>query len=447
MFLSRNKAVGLHQRGELMKTHNVLPFKLESTEEKITSHSGLVLFGEFLHALDLPHLLDNHLPKPGSINGYMPSEFIVPLLLSIHGGGSTLEDLRVIRMDQGLRDLLRIAEFPSPDAFGDWILRCGKNRKAQRALRKVTQLITRRQLNREMTKEYTLDIDASQIVAEKQTAHITYKGELGYMPIVGHLAENGLVIGHEFREGNVSPNTRNLEFVQQCFANLSKHKKIVAFRADAASYQAALFNYLEKRDVLYAVGGHVDISVKTRIPELPESAWRPYQNGHITEIVHCMGESKKAFRLIIIRRPHQQNLPGQEETEITNDRYRVIASNRLESAEKIVAWYNKRGDASENRIKDLKNGFQMEHMPCGTFEANSFYFGVGVLAYNLHILFRSAVLPKEWKSFQIQTIRWRFYQIGGKIISHARTQVLKVAESAFKLFEEVRLRCRELVGV
>ncbi len=40
---------------------------------------------------------------------------------------------------------------------------------------------------------YTLDIDATGIAAEKESAKMTYKGYTGYMPIVGHLAENGLI--------------------------------------------------------------------------------------------------------------------------------------------------------------------------------------------------------------------------------------------------------------
>ena len=30
---------------------------------------------------------------------------------------------------------------------------------------------------------------------------MTYKGYTGYMPVVGHLAENGLIVGDEFRRG------------------------------------------------------------------------------------------------------------------------------------------------------------------------------------------------------------------------------------------------------
>jgi hypothetical protein len=41
----------------------------------------------------------------------------------------------------------------------------------------------------------------------------------------------------------------------------------------------------------------------------------------------------------------------------------VIATTRTESAEDVVAWYNQRGECSENRIKELKIGFGMERMP------------------------------------------------------------------------------------
>jgi hypothetical protein len=44
-------------------------------------------------------------------------------------------------------------------------------------------------------------------------------------------------------------------------------------------------------------------------------------------------------------------------------RYHAIASN--------LERYRKRGDASENRIKDLKMGFGGEYMPCGTSSPRS----------------------------------------------------------------------------
>jgi hypothetical protein len=42
---------------------------------------------------------------------------------------------------------------------------------------------------------------------------MTYKEYTGYMPMVGHLAEDGLIVGDEFRQGNQSPGARNLKFI------------------------------------------------------------------------------------------------------------------------------------------------------------------------------------------------------------------------------------------
>jgi len=71
-------------------------------------------------------------------------------------------------------------------------------------------------------RDYTLDLDATAILAEKKEAEMTYKGFRGYIPIVGHLAENGLVIYAEFRQGNVAPSAKNLEFIKHCERQMPK---------------------------------------------------------------------------------------------------------------------------------------------------------------------------------------------------------------------------------
>ena len=91
-------------------------------------------------------------------------------------------------------------------------------------------------------KHYTLDIDAKGIVAEKQSAKVTYKGFKGYMPREGHIAENGLVLGDEFREGNGAPAARNLAFINHCERQMPKGKRITALRSDSTAYQAEIIN-------------------------------------------------------------------------------------------------------------------------------------------------------------------------------------------------------------
>ena len=163
------------------------------------------------------------------------------------GGGRTLEDLRALRGDDGLRSLLHLNEMPSSDATGDWLRRMGAKESGGLAgLQQVNRCVFRRLLRNDERLGYTLDIDATQIVAEKREARYTYKGEKGYMPLLGHIAETGLVVGFEFREGNAAPAAGNLEFLQACEGAMPKGKKISALRADSAAYQAAIFNYCEE---------------------------------------------------------------------------------------------------------------------------------------------------------------------------------------------------------
>lgn len=98
----------------------VLPFKLEITRDTITSHAGLALLGEFCVGLDFLRAIDRCMPVPGSGAGYKASEYVFPLVLMLNGGGRSLEDIRVIRADTGLREVLSLDRVPSPDADGGW---------------------------------------------------------------------------------------------------------------------------------------------------------------------------------------------------------------------------------------------------------------------------------------------------------------------------------------
>ena len=227
----------------------ILPFILERTYETITPRAGLVLFGEFLYGLRLNQRTDEYLPLPKSGRGYKPKDFVLPLVLMLNGGGRAIEDIREIKVDEGLRELLCIEKIPSSDAFYSWLRRMGEG-EGLKGLEQLNRFYLHKQLKKEKEiRDYTLDLDATAILAEKKEAEMTYKGFRGYMPMVGHLAENGLVVYDEFRQGNVAPAARNLEFIKQCERQMPKGKRIGYLRADAASYQAEIFNYCEQKGI------------------------------------------------------------------------------------------------------------------------------------------------------------------------------------------------------
>lgn len=411
----------------------VLPFKLEATEELLTANAGLALFGEFVRGLGLSRWVAQEMPKPGSGRGYEADAYVTSLVLMLTGGGRSLEDLRTLKGDTALATVLKHKALPSTDAVGDWLRRTG-GEAGLAGLGRINQRIAATRIRQSGITAHTLDGDASQIVAEKEAAQFTYKGEQGYMPMIGHLAEAGVVIHDEFREGNIAPATDNLGFIQACEARLPCGHRIAHVRLDSAGYQASIFNHCEESGKTFAIGARLDAPTQKAIAEIPESAWKHYADCAVAETLHSMNGTKKAFRLIVVKHKHQVELFDDK------PRYHVIASNRVEPSADTLIWYRQRGEVSENGIKELKIGFGMERMPCGQFAANAAFFRIGVIAHNLFVLFKHSALDANWLRHKVVTVRWRLFHLPGKVVRHAGAWVLKVATETVDLFRSIRAR-------
>jgi len=435
-----------------MIQQTIFPFKIETTKERLTAHGGLSLMAEFNHGIGLRELTDRYLPGPGSNRGFDPSEMVDSVVLMLQGGGRSLEDLRELKSEGGLMELMGREEIPEPDTVGDWLRRMGDPKSGQLGLEgldRVRDKINERVLKKDGIREYTLDADATEIMGEKTDALFTYNGNKGYMPMLGFLYETPLCLYDEFREGNVAPATGQKEFYGECKRRMPVGKRIRSYRADSASYQAGLFNQLEEDGVRYGITADQDKAVKSAIVLIPGGDWKEPVRGcgyEIAETVHCMNETKKAFRLVVKRWEVRQGelFEGKDGQYF----YHAVAANWLEGEKdtwEVLKWHNQRGQA-ENFNKELKIGFGMERMPCGQSYANAVFFRIGVLAYNLFIGFKRLSCPESWMKQTMATFRWKMVQVAGRIVKHAGETVLKLMIDLQKLelFREIRKRSFEL---
>lgn len=434
-----------------MIQQTVFPFKIATTKERLTAHGGLALMAEFNHGIGLRELTDRYLPSPGSNRGYDPSEIVDAVVLMLQGGGRSLEDLRELKNEEGLMKLIGCEEIAEPDTVGDWLRRMGDPDSGEPGLEGLDRVrceINERILRRDGTKEYTLDADAMEIIGEKADALFTYNGNKGYMPVAGFLYETPVCLYDEFREGNVAPAFGQEEFYLQCKQRMPRDKRIGSYRADSASYQADLFNQLEKDGVKYGVTADQDKAVKEAISLIGEKEWKEPVRGcgyELAETVHCMNQTKKAFRLVVKRKMRRQGELFEKEGAYF---YHAVASNWLEEekdTEEVLKWHNQRGQA-ENFNKELKIGVGMERMPCGQTHANAVFFRIGVIAYNLFIGFKRLACPESWAKHTLATFRWKMIQVAGRIVKHAGETVLKLMVDLEKLelFKEIREKSFEL---
>jgi hypothetical protein len=418
----------------------ILRFKVVATNEPLVARGGLILPYEFARAIKLPRVIDEELPLPGSGRGYRPSKFVIPLILMFHGGGEKLEDLREVKGEVSLRELTEMDEFPASCTVGDWLRRMGENGKGLQGLARVNKHLVTQVLIRDGRKEYTLDNDATIIKSEKEEAKWTYKKEKGYQPLLGFLSELGFVLADEFRDGNVPAGARALEFLKYCESMMPKGKRIRYYRSDSAAYQAEVINHCFDNDMLFTITADQDGAVKEAIKCIKE--WKPYAGDReIGETIHTMNNTREAFRLIVQRWPKVQA----ELFDPDPYSYHAIATNREEPAEEIVYFHNQRGQV-ENFIKEIKDGFGMEWMPCGESYADAVFFRIGIIAYNLFIAMKMLALPPWYRNFTIKTVRWRLYQVAGAVVRHAGQVLLKLRAPLEKieLFYKSRVRCYEL---
>ena len=149
----------------------ILPIKLERSEERLTSLGGLVVLEEMAQALKVWQRVDAHLKGPGSGAGYRPSEFVQPLVWMLHAGGRRLEDLRELRAEQEVLKELGLRVVPDAGTVGDWLRRQGAGGVA--GLGRVNRELIQGALEEE-GEELILDVDATEIEADKQEAQWTY---------------------------------------------------------------------------------------------------------------------------------------------------------------------------------------------------------------------------------------------------------------------------------
>ena len=416
-----------------------LDFQLAPTRDTITGRAGLALFQEAALVLGVRRSIKENLPPPGSGNGFKPQEYVLPLALMLCGGGRTLEDIREIETDEGLRQLCGFARLPGADAIGQWLRRS----KHLKGLKRVNQFLARQLIVRSERNDFTLDVDATMIETKKRCAEMSYLGCRAFEALLSFIAELDLCVACDYRQGSVSPGAgikRQLLAVNRLLKSCGKHLR--QLRSDSAGYTSDVINTCNELGVIFTITADQDAAVVKLIRNAQkQDGWmrlfrpdgKPTDRWYKTAI-HCMEKTEKSFTLIILRWPN----PRQDMFYPEPYRYHVIATNDDNPKVAEVIWFhNGRGDA-ENYNKELKGGFGMDYAPCRSLAADAVYFEIGVLAYNLTIAVKRLLLGGDWVRHTIASLRWRLLETAGKVVRHGRKLILRIPVNHFGLFRDVR---------
>ena len=122
-----------------------------------------------------------------------------------------------------------------------------------------------------------------------------------------------------------------------------------------------------------------------------------------------------------------------------------IVTNMSRPAERVVAFYNKRGTC-EQWIKEGKGAIKWTRLSCRSFAANAVRLQLHALAYNLGNFLRTLATPEPIKDWSLTSLKEKLIKIGAKVVNHGRYVAFQMAEVAIprNLFADILRLIAEL---
>jgi hypothetical protein len=243
-----------------------------------------------------------------------------------------------------------------------------------------------------------------------------FYGQFMYNELFFHDGQTGQIIVPVLRPGNSHSNRWYVAILKRVVQKIRQRypKMTITIRADSGFSCPAFYQLADRQELYYVVGMAPDAVLKRRVARVADAVERrhvsqaekyqhfigfQYQAGSWHRPQQCYSKIESTGKGLNVRHI-VSNLPGKTARQIYFD------------------VYVQRGEASENRIKEVKNMCQADRLSCHRYWANFLRLLISCLAYELFLLLKQAIRKtstKEAHSWQINTIRVRLLKVGATI--------------------------------
>ena len=405
--------------------------RLEFHGARITSDAGLLVFRELDEALGLTKKASNYLRD--SRGGRNVQHELVPLLrqsvYSRLAGYEDTNDAEKLARDPAMQAVVgrralekQAASTNTVNRFETEVLVSEENLRGLRQLNAgwVDQAIVHTRHQR-----IILDIDSSDSPLYGEQEGAAYNGHFGcvcYHPLFC-FNQFGDCEGAMLRPGNVHSAERWREVLEPIVERYQKREGRLLFRADAAFAKPEVYEYLEPRDIGYAIRLSANEVLQEHIKHLLK---RPVGRPPQKPIVWYHD-----FRYQAGSWDHPRRVVAKVEWHLGElfPRLGFIVTNLSAKPKGVVRFYNGRGTA-EQWIKEGKYALNWTRLSCHRFVANQVRLQLFILAYNLGNFMRRLGLPRAIRDWSLRSLQVKLIKMGGRMVHHARRIIFQLAEVA-----------------
>lgn len=406
------------------------------TDLLLTSHAGLPAFSHLLKAARLAALFGPSLKT-------IPDSAIYTTQIALLALGKTdFEAVSAYREDRAFARLLGLKRLPSAEILRQRLDGAAADTAARLQEASLRLLETHGKPLANRLGFVPLDIDTTPMDnsgTHREGIGYTYKGFVGYHPLLAYLGEQGYVLAQELRPGSQHPQKDFIPFLKSALtaARRLTSERLLA-RMDAAN------DAEETRHAL--LDEAVDFILRWNPRGLDaEHAW------------HSLGGDKVHFAsgpgyFTALRDERHTSSDGRSVRRIeaitcrTADRGQLLLAPEYEieglwtsldlPAEQVFDLYHEHG-TSEQFHSEIKSDIGLERFPSGKFETNRVVLACAQIAFNVLRLLgermkhNRPLLPKRLRDlnqvrFRLRTVMQTLLYHAGILVQHARRTVLKL---------------------
>ena len=294
--------------------------------------------------------------------------------------------------------------------------------------------------------EVVIDIDATDdpTYGNQQLSMFNgYYGQFMYNELFFHDGQTGQIILPVLRPGNSHSNKWYVSILKRIIIKIrKKHPDIkIIIRADSGFSNAPFYKLADDYKLLYAIGLSTNEILKRKVKRA-ENAVRFLYLQYGKKHQHFISFKYKAKSW-----HKEQQCYSKIESTGKGMNVRHLISNLPEQEARTIyfGFYVKRGEASENRIKEVKNMCFSDRLSNHNFWANFTRLLISSIAYEMFLILKGMIKETKFTKahkWQIDNIRLYLLKVGGTIKKTVKRIYFQFSKAFVhkKLFEQLVFR-------
>jgi hypothetical protein len=406
-------------------------FHYDFSAEPLTSDGGLLIVAKQMRRLGLVSFFDQYIPdrRDHRYVAYTGEQLLGLRLMLLCCGYEDCNDVEHLKNDPALRALCG-GELPCQPTLSRWENALTLGDVAHLAERMIDYYVANLDPQREAI---IIDVDCTDDPTHGSQQGSLFHGyywqwmynELFYLD-----GETGQVILPVLRPGNVHSSRWNDRFLRRIVAKIRARFPDMAIhlRADAGFSSPAFYEAVDEMDIGFCVG----ISSNERLKRLIANQVDEVQEEYVkNDLRHQRFVGPFEYQADSWHDP--QDVYAKIESTGKGLNVRFYVSNYVdEKPEELYRdFYVQRGEAAENRIKEIKNFCFSDRLSCQRFSANFFRLILSCMAYEVLRSLRER-LPETTKDrllwvWSVQSIRLHLLKVAAQIKVTVRRVYFRLA--------------------